>query len=356
MGVRLAVLNSMWWPVNERNSRPVWLRPSMSSMLKTSNVSQLKRMSADSLPVLYLDFSSSVIDFESQIVGDDCCWSPSLTGTTWIENKSLNQMMSPDSSRRNLMPFSPSFSVRLESNDSQIWKLWVVWSENVIFSLISLFYLPIAEERMVVCCTTTHYVCIFAKMISTKSNSTLRHSIAWKKISLDSYIFLNVELSLRHFPFDEMEKNFHIQTRAKKKDFLKSTNWLHRNYAFSTSFTTQPTLHSKTTRGERLKSKYFRIFWSFFSFFFTARNSFSPPQRMENEKRMKRKVWYEKCFQWKAFGKLREKSSWKRCSRALALPAWKDDQHVFVYVLKCMERMVIGNDSQLVRRDRMRAK
>lgn len=182
MGVRLAVLNSIWWPVNERKSKPVWLRPSMSSMLNTSNVSQLNRMSADSFPVLYFDFSSSVIDLESQIVGDDCCWSPSFTGTTWIENKSLNQMMSPDSSSKNFMPFSPSFSVRLESNDSQIWKCawrkkliqvteWAFHNGGKVFSIINLlsgcFYLPIAKEGMVVCCTTTHFVsCMLAKMIS----------------------------------------------------------------------------------------------------------------------------------------------------------------------------------------------
>ena len=114
-GLKQPVRNSMWCPVKDRKSRP---GPS-TSILITSKVSQLKKMSADSFPVLYFDFSSSAIDFESQIVGDDC-WS-SFTETTWIENKSLNQMMSPDSSRRNFIPFKPRFSERLESSDSIIW-------------------------------------------------------------------------------------------------------------------------------------------------------------------------------------------------------------------------------------------
>lgn len=114
IGLTLPVRNSMWWPVNDRNSNP---GPLAMSKLTTSKVSQLKKMSADSFPVLYLDFSSSAIDFDSQTVGDDCS---SLIETTWIENRSLNHMMSPDSSRRNLIPLSPRFSDRLESRDSMI--------------------------------------------------------------------------------------------------------------------------------------------------------------------------------------------------------------------------------------------
>lgn len=120
IGLTLPVLNSMWWPVNDLNSKPGPFAKWSMSMLTTSKVSQLKKISADSLPVLYLDFSSSAIDFDSQIVGDGC-WS-SVTDTTWIENKSLNHMMSPDSSSRNFMPFKPRFSERLESSDSIIWK------------------------------------------------------------------------------------------------------------------------------------------------------------------------------------------------------------------------------------------
>lgn len=112
------------------------------SMLMTSNVSQLKKMSADSLPVVYFDFSSSAIDFDSQIVGDDC-WS-SFTDTTWIENKSLNHMMSPDSSRRNFIPLRPRFSDRLESHDSMIWKKWF-WRRFVAQFLD--FFLPPSIRR-----------------------------------------------------------------------------------------------------------------------------------------------------------------------------------------------------------------
>lgn len=120
IGLTVPVRNSMWCPVKDRKSKPGPLEKWSMSMLTTSNVSQLKRMSADSFPVLYLDFSSSAIDFDSQIVGDDC-WS-SFTDTTWMENKSLNQMMSPDSSSRNFIPFKPRFSDRLESSDSMTWK------------------------------------------------------------------------------------------------------------------------------------------------------------------------------------------------------------------------------------------
>lgn len=116
IGLTLPVRNSMWCPVKERNSKHGTVAK-WSNV--TSNVSQLKNMSADSLPVLYFDFSSSAIDFESQIVGEDC-WSSPIE-TTWIENKSLNQIMSPDSSSRNLIPFKPRFSERLESSDSTIW-------------------------------------------------------------------------------------------------------------------------------------------------------------------------------------------------------------------------------------------
>lgn len=106
----------MWWPVNERNNKA----GPLDNGSMTSNVSQLNKISADSLPVLYFDLSSAVlstIDFDNQIVGDDVC--SSFIATTCMENKSLNQIISPDSSSRNLIPFSPR-ETELKSKDSVI--------------------------------------------------------------------------------------------------------------------------------------------------------------------------------------------------------------------------------------------
>lgn len=96
------------------------------------------------------------MDFESQIVGDDC-WS-SFTDTTWMENKSLNQIISPDSSRRNLIPFNPRFSERLESSESMIWneirnfKQQFSWQNRLCRR-----HLPVSEERMIICGAAAHF-------------------------------------------------------------------------------------------------------------------------------------------------------------------------------------------------------
>lgn len=104
--------------MNERNNKA----GPLDNGSMTSNVSQLNKISADSLPVLYFDLSSAVlsIDFDNQIVGDDVCVCSSLIETTCMENKSLNQIISPDSSSRNLIPFSPR-ETELKSNDSVIY-------------------------------------------------------------------------------------------------------------------------------------------------------------------------------------------------------------------------------------------
>lgn len=113
-GLMVFVLNSMWCPVNERKSNAA---ATCCSRAITSNVSQQKRMSADSFPVLNFDLSSSIIDFDDQMVGD--VWS---MATTWSENKSLRNIMSPLSSRKNLMPHKPRSS-EFKSSDSVICKI-----------------------------------------------------------------------------------------------------------------------------------------------------------------------------------------------------------------------------------------
>ncbi len=109
------VWNSIWCPVKDRNRSAAPLLSNAS----TSKVSQQKRISADSLPVLNFDLSSSIIDFDDQIVGD--VWLSSFIETTWSENKSLRKIISPPSSRRNLIPESPKFSL-FRSMDSIIWR------------------------------------------------------------------------------------------------------------------------------------------------------------------------------------------------------------------------------------------
>lgn len=114
MGLMVFVRNSMWWPVNDRKSNAA---PPLQSNASTSNVSQQNKISADSLPVLTFDLSSSIMDLEHKIVGE-VVWS-SLMETTWRENRSLRKIISPPSSRRNLMPFSPKSS-ELRSRHSVI--------------------------------------------------------------------------------------------------------------------------------------------------------------------------------------------------------------------------------------------